>query len=602
MGNALEACQRPRVDFAWQPLIAAAERVLPPLTREAGGAVPGRASAAAFIGPSGEALAAPCALVLTVPGGGGGYAHVLCFNTSAPLAARLAALAAQGSPRAAEAAEALWVTGRWPHPGVGDATHRQPLTFTNLALGSMRLWLSPLGTTGPSWGRLTLPLANNPVNAATWAARDEAIAADVDGGDDDPVAPEQLGDRLIMWSPALLWLTAGVSADRLLRTDRLAALSWFFRTPLVDRTGVLSDGFALRVSSRYPIPPRDPAMRGAPIAALMGPRAREVLAAADERRLQLCCLWSGGIDSTAVLCSLLAKLRRSAPRPRPIVVLISQASVEEYPWFYDKVITPAAEKGELTIERMDEKRALSQQLDLSQRLYVTGECGDQLFGSDMMQHAFAEHKDQPHLRPFAELGLDAPWEQTVPVSLGLLGFEPDRAAWKDWIAPQLACAPFPIVSTFDLLWWLNFSMKWQHVCLRCFHLRSEVTEADLRGIVHFYATDEFQQWSMENHDAKLPDKAKWATYKAPLKSYIFDFTGDAEYRDTKLKWGSLAGVMNPTEGGLSLALDDRLNTISCGFASLSPSRLRARYGDALRRFVAPHVQFGQPADPVPPFH
>ena len=42
-------------------------------------------------------------------------------------------------------------------------------------------------------------------------------------------------------------------------------------------------------------------------------------------------------------------------------------------------------------------------------------------------------------------------------------------AWEQWIAPQLAKAPFAISSAFDMLWWLNFTCKWQQVGMRCCH-------------------------------------------------------------------------------------------------------------------------------------
>ena len=122
---------------------------------------------------------------------------------------------------------------------------------------------------------------------------------------------------------------------------------------------------------------------------------------------------------------------------------------------------------------------------------VTGELGDQLFGSDACMRAFPEAVvahglEQAHLgaakrdraapvdaeRPTAnrhfDAGLAASWTETLLPALNELGLLPggDAPAWEAWISPQLEVAPFPIVTTHDMLWWLNFSCKWQVVALR----------------------------------------------------------------------------------------------------------------------------------------
>ena len=58
----------------------------------------------------------------------------------------------------------------------------------------------------------------------------------------------------------------------------------------------------------------------------------------------------------------------------------------------------------------------------------------------------------------------------------------------------------------------------------------------------FYMTDDFQLWSMNNPDKKIKDT--WSTYKWPAKEIIYDFTKDTEYRDTKIKRGSLFSVLD----------------------------------------------------------
>ena len=64
------------------------------------------------------------------------------------------------------------------------------------------------------------------------------------------------------------------------------------------------------------------------------------------------------------------------------------------------------------------------------RLTVTGECGDQIFGSQLLEAAFVPTE----LQALYERGLDAGWEETFLESLLELGVvKPERkAAWLRW--------------------------------------------------------------------------------------------------------------------------------------------------------------------------
>ena len=55
------------------------------------------------------------------------------------------------------------------------------------------------------------------------------------------------------------------------------------------------------------------------------------------------------------------------------------------------------------------------------------------------------------------------------------------------------------------------------------------------SIVNFYHSPEWEQWSFHGHASKMLDKTVWASYKHPLKHYIFTFDGDADYYAGKTK-------------------------------------------------------------------
>eukprot|EP01065_Artemidia_motanka_P030432 TRINITY_DN36458_c0_g1_i1.p1 TRINITY_DN36458_c0_g1~~TRINITY_DN36458_c0_g1_i1.p1 ORF type:complete len:614 (+),score=182.70 TRINITY_DN36458_c0_g1_i1:62-1903(+) len=591
------------VPAEFDALVRAAEQITPV-------AAPGcrrRAVAVRFASQSGATVDSPAALVAGVPScdGRGRFMHTLCFNVESPLARKAAALAARGDATATDLAEAWWVTGRYSPPGALSARYPRPFLLSGLTLSNSKLWLTPLRLPGPVADPLTVPRADDPHLQAVYRTRDACLEADADCGDAEP--EQELGDGLLVWSAVLLPLVAGVPVAQFVRRDPLAALSMFFGVPLVDRTGVLLPGFSLSLTVLDRIPEQRPSLRDAPIAGPMEERAAELLDVGE----QLCVMWSGGIDSTALLCAMLTVLRKRSDAVT-LAVSLTQASIDEYPLFYTNVLQPEELAGRITLLPFDSGESVLEQLDLDRYVYVTGECGDQLFGSDTMRRAFdcadclsvpagadgAEPAGDP-FDAFKQHGLEGPWEATVLAALLRLGYVTDADSFGAWIAPQLRAAPVPIVSTFDFLWWLNFSMKWQHVTLRCFHARPETQRADLKRIRHFYASAALQQWSMENHHHKMPDKRNWASYKMPLKEYIFGFVGDAEYRDTKVKVGSLGPASASPPGTakvgnhVALALDDRFNVLRFGAASLTPAVMRRRYGGRLQRFFR-----GTAADPT----
>ena len=117
--------------------------------------------------------------------------------------------------------------------------------------------------------------------------------------------------------------------------------------------------------------------------------------------------------------------------------------------------------------------------------------------------------------------------------------------------------------------------------LHLFYNRPRVTQPLLDSVVHFYLSGEFQQWSYRHHSNLMADPCVWASHKEPLKRYIFEFDGDAEYYAGKTKVKSAHNVW-----GYQLGLTDSLHTIHFGRLSASRERFRARYGRTLHaRFV-----------------
>ncbi|MEL7159218.1 MAG: hypothetical protein AAFN92_00560 [Bacteroidota bacterium] len=291
----------------------------------------------------------------------------------------------------------------------------------------------------------------------------------------------------------------------------------FFDCGIIDRSGTLDLGFDYKVLD--PISQGEPEESG--FGAICDAVATDLCtrARAQERKIRV--LWSGGIDSTVALIGLLKALPET--EYHRLEVLLNMISINEYPLFFRRYI--------LNKVPFRQVPAPITQHFGKRQLIVTGEHGDQLFGSDK-------------LLPLIANGLAyESWEDVLPLHL----FEKFGKAKKvdrllDYLRPQIAAAPVPIRSTYELFWWLNYSLKWQQVTLR---LPVFTFSEDVRGVYdrtcHFFRDDRFQRWSIANHPNRHSEGL--SDYKLPAKRYIHAFTGDDDYLQNKTKEPSLKNVI-----------------------------------------------------------
>jgi hypothetical protein len=398
------------------------------------------------------------------------------------------------------------------------------------------------------------------------------------------------------------------AAQILLENDRLFGFSCFFGVPLVDRTGILSSSQALKCVSCVQPPPSHaevkayqnrilnqstkpgdeeekkeenqfPVREALEISLL--DRAEQIWQDSEQKQpaLNVIVAWSGGIDSTAVLVALIRSIQsdeNNNRRHQRLGILYSNESIRENPQFYRQFIEEAGIK--VYKKETDEKLSTcATHRFRDSAIVVTGELGDQLFGSDRCARAFPDEtaslppdqlsadqaialsqilqqQDKINAVFSAPGGLELPWEDTILSAmdtLQLLG-PGGKRAWKQWIQPQLDQATIPIKTTFDFLWWVNFSMKWQNVMLRCTHdggipllpatSPHRDTTTNLTGnICHLFNDRDLQCWSSvpQCHYSKFGDLSSWKTYKAPLKAFIHGFDGNLEYLESKTKVASL---------------------------------------------------------------
>jgi hypothetical protein len=217
-------------------------------------------------------------------------------------------------------------------------------------------------------------------------------------------------------------------------------------------------------------------------------RAREILKTYQGK---IYLAWSGGIDSTTLVASI---LEVASPEDRKrLVIVLSHHSVLENPGYFERYL--------LDLPRFNILTDLSSRLVQEDSVLVTGELGDQIFGSDFLMN----------------LDFKKSYEETVPALIGRRVFERLR--------PIVAEAPFPLRTTHDFFWWFNFTQKWQFVKYRAYeHTTWDLRAAYGKHLLHFFDTVDFQLWSLQNHDLK--HRGDWSTYKAAAKDFLCELTND----------------------------------------------------------------------------
>lgn len=225
-------------------------------------------------------------------------------------------------------------------------------------------------------------------------------------------------------------------------------------------------------------------------------------------------LWSGGIDSTTALYALL-------DTGISFTVVMDEKTVQEYPLLADELLKGKNAQVTTMLSTSASRVNLNAfVLDNPDVLFITGELGDQIFGSDMLLTRTYEQRNLPIQQA---------------VALGLVHQSVYDYCKNSVDALPGVCADTMLLSEF--LWALNFVFKYQTVQLRTamFGLRSQ---GENKNCIHFFDTELFNTYALNNYKNNT-GFVELTEYKMPLKDYIFVHNGDAIYRDTKLKEPSL---------------------------------------------------------------
>jgi hypothetical protein len=255
-------------------------------------------------------------------------------------------------------------------------------------------------------------------------------------------------------------------------------------------------------------------------------RARWFMDYAKSTNRKIFLMWSGGIDSSTIVCSFILACTPQEIKEN-IVVGMSEYSIRENPSLYKRFVMPGFEKVS--------SHRFTYYMGHKDYITITGEGNDQLFGSAVIGNLLKWDKDI--------IGKATTNDLLFKCFNLMIG---DRETCNRFIKIfncVIAGAPVPITTIFQYFWWINFSLKWQCVYMRILGLVTKENAQTLQpesNYFTFFHTPEFQLWSLNNSDKLI--KGTWNTYKYVCKDLIFKVNNDEIYRENKCKRGSLSSI------------------------------------------------------------
>jgi hypothetical protein len=315
---------------------------------------------------------------------------------------------------------------------------------------------------------------------------------------------------------------------------------------LIDRTeGVLKTPFEF--TSLYPIPGRDASDVSLNYNDVCIKRAENIL----KENESITIFYSGGIDSTVVLLSFYIAVRNGIGSFDQITVSTTPVAIVENPAMWEEIVIPHFR----VTSANDGLRTMGDSNFFSER-YVMGENADQLFGSDIIlanMHLFNQDISTENILAFMATKNIAPG--STEYILNVFRNLKDKC-------------PIELRNMADLIWWLNFSCKWQSVSLRtlCFSNFLDVSSevSTLSRFETFFNTPDFQKLAIYDGMPRWGNTPSHYNYKMASRIFMNQFSFLDEYAATKIKVPSLYRVLATEQykyNALSLSADGLITKV-----------------------------------------
>lgn len=360
------------------------------------------------------------------------------------------------------------------------------------------------------------------------------------------------------------------------------------------RKGVWSDPFDLEIHDKLIMPEYDSDFN-LTFEDICNRRAADIINLINTTDRQIILQWSGGIDSTVALISLIKNL--SSKEKEKITVALSGDSIIEYPHFFEKYIRNKFK----TID--SQSMLFNDYKEKYEAFTIACDTGDCLFGAELGNKLYPRmkfiHKDTDeiyrlvsnkdfHFSNYKNLIIQH-FNNNLLNSIENMKqqnlFDESMTEYKDddklfgelfyeKIVHNIETSNVPLESLHDFFWWTIFNGRYIALTFRgvgIFSTGSNKESIVNDCLIQWFNTDEYQKWSMVNNNngEKLSGPTQ-GLYKTAAKKYIYKFTKDDWYFTHKIKLISSATILKRNwkkyynEFDPILGFDNEYNRIKIG--------------------------------------
>ena len=325
------------------------------------------------------------------------------------------------------------------------------------------------------------------------------------------------------------------------------------------RNGVWSEPFETTVLPQFSMPLYD-ANFNLNFSDVSDMRALDIKKIINETDRPIVVQWSGGIDSTVTMVSLLKNL--TTAELSKVTVSMSGDSILENPNFYNNFI-----KDKFKI--LDSENMLFNDYKEKYNAYcIMADTGDCIFGSELGNKLYPRMKFiQNDIGTLYHDVISKDVEYTVyrdiiihyfnnnlkaaiaqikqysifdkSISEFLPGDEKFGELFYEKIVKNVKTSSVPIQSLHDFFWWTIFSGRYLFCALRApvaYSLGANKESLINDCLIQWFNTDQYQLWSMNNNNngEKISGPVQ-GLYKTACKKYIYEFDKDEWYYHHKIK-------------------------------------------------------------------
>lgn len=223
-------------------------------------------------------------------------------------------------------------------------------------------------------------------------------------------------------------------------------------------------------------------------------RANELI----KQNKKLHVLWSGGLDSTTILCSL---LYHNIPKNQ-VIVHCNYTSIYESGWLYDKYL-----KDKFIFDIAPLNDSISFKYFSKDDLIISGCHGNHVTGAE------------PELLKYTYSQLYENYFEHVPEEELIL------------MMPSIEASPIDIITIKDYYQYRTFNIAWTGTLHK--HKKKQPKEI-CEAFTSFYGTKDFQNWFVSTDNEKVKKTKNGFTFKPEMSEFIYNTLKDEYYFQNKI--------------------------------------------------------------------